>query len=277
MFVKMRGKLENDLKDSNSWMRFAKCVVAIETFAATSARFDLLISGEYWNVYRRLRQDDLRNIASGQRAQMKEYSEDEHFEKLIGCPVVVIYSLGRMVMLQQSREEMEGSSIVDPEWYNTWAIETIKLEDLLLRWKPCSSNSDKMHLAESFRHASLIFYFRNLRRLPYIHETVQHHVQATFDHLQGLTFSSQLEGIALWPTMIAAIEIDERDAPELMIAAIDRIRIMRRQKRDLLYQNAERALKLLWERRSKVETWEERVAVDWHQLSQEMGWKWCMV
>lgn len=273
----MRGKLESDLKDSNSWMRLAKCVVAIETFAATSARFDLSVSDEYWNVYRRLRRNELREIAMGHRSQIEDHNEDKHFEKLVGCPVVVVYSLGRMVMLIKSRKENESRSAEDLDQQNAWATEAIKLEDLLLRWKPNTSDPDKERLAEAFRHASLIFYFRKVRRLPYSLTTIQYHVQSTFNHLLSITPSSQLEGIALWPTMIAAIEIDEETNQPLMDVAINCIKMMRRQEGDPLYNNAENALKLLWSRRRKAKTWEQRVAINWDDLSKEMGWQWCMV
>lgn len=281
LFIQLRGKLESDLKDSNSWMRLAKCVVAIETFAATSTRFDLLIAEEYWNVYRRLRQDDLQQMAAGQRSGINEHSEDEHFEKLVGCPVVVVYSLGRMVMLIQSREETEASTGQttqnDAEWHSTWSIEAIKLEDLLLRWRPTDSQSDKGHLAEAFREAAMVVYFRRIRRLHYFHLTVQYHVQRTFSHLLSLSPTSQIEGIALWPTMMAAIEIDERENIALTETAIERLRGMSRHVRDPLYHNAENALKLLWSRRKGAMSWEQRIAIDWDELSREMGWKWCMV
>lgn len=265
--------------DSNNWMRLAKCVVAVETFAATSTRFDLLISEEYWNIYRRLRRDDMQQTTSDKISGLNEYAEDEHFEKLVGCPVVVVYSLGRMVMLIQSREETEATKDTqsDFEWYSTWAIEALKLEDLLLRWTPKDSSSDKAHLAEAFRHAALVFYFRKIRRLPYLHETIQYHVQRTLDHLLALSPASKVEGIALWPTMIAAIEIDEMKEPELTEMAIQRIRGMSFHARDPLYRNAENALKLLWSRRRKASSWEERNAINWDDLSREMGWNWCMV
>lgn len=44
-----------------------------------------------------------------------------------------------------------------------------------------------------------------------------------------------------------------------------------------LYDNAETALKLVWSRRRDALTWEERVSVDWDDLSKEMNWRWCFV
>ncbi|KAI1608250.1 fungal-specific transcription factor domain-containing protein [Exophiala viscosa] len=279
LFIQLRGKLESDLKDSNSWVRLAKCVVAIETFAATSTRFDLLVAEQYWNIYRRLRQDDLRQVALGRISGLKEDPDDEHFQKLVGCPVVVVYSLGRMVMLAQSREETEATSNMqnDAEWHSTWSIESVKLEDLLLRWRPRSgSQPDEKHLAEAFRHAALVFYYRKIRKLDYCHETVQYHVRQTFINLESLTPSSYIEGIALWPTMMAALAINENDAA-MAKKAIKRIRGMSSHVRDPLYQNAEEALKLLWTKRRESKTWEERIGVDWNELSEEMDWKWCWV
>lgn len=258
-------------------MRLAKCIVTIETFAATSSPLELLVSEEYWNIFRRLREDELRKIAAGEYSQTQEFSEDQHFEKQVGCPAVVVYALGRIVMLIESRKEVEETGMDDHEWHSAWAIEALKLEELLLRWKPRGQGEDRAHLAEAFQHASLTFYFRKLRRLPYPHSTVQYHVQLTFDHLIALSQSCQLEGIALWPTMIAAIEIDEREDHRLMDIAIDRIRSMRRQQGDRLYDNAEIALKLVWSRRRDAPTWEERVSIDWDDLSREMGWRWCFV
>ncbi|EXJ88762.1 hypothetical protein A1O3_01826 [Capronia epimyces CBS 606.96] len=283
LFIQLRGKLESDLKDSNSWVRLVKCVVAVETFAATSTRFDLLISEQYWNIYRRLRQDSLQKMAMGQLSSLNESSDDEHFEKLVGCPVVVVYSLGRMVMLMQSREETEDPSRgsrfhdEDSKWYSTWSIEAIKLEDLLFRWQPKDTKLEKTHLAEAFRQAALVYYYRNIRRLEYNHQTVQYHVRRTFDHLGAIAPSSDIEGIALWPTMIAAIEIDETKNPELTHRAIKHLRGISKHMGDPLHQNTENALKLLWSRRRDAESWEKRMAVDWNELSREMDWKWCWV
>ncbi|KAK4944578.1 hypothetical protein LTR10_016012 [Elasticomyces elasticus] len=280
LFIQLRGKLESDLKDSNSWVRLAKCVVAIETFAATSTRFDLLVAEQYWNIYRRLRQDDLRQVALGRISGLKEYPDDEHFQKLVGCPVVVVYSLGRMVMLAQSREETEATSNMqsDAEWHSTWSIESLKLEDLLLRRRPRSQSlPDEKYLADAFRHAALVFYYRKIRKLDYCHETVQYHVRQTFTNLESLTPSSYIEGIALWPTMMAATSIDDSNDSAMAKKAIRRIRGMSRNVKDPLYQNAEEALKLLWSRRRASKTWEERIGVDWNELSEEMNWKWCWV
>lgn len=279
LLLRLRGKLESDLKDSNSWIRLAKCVVAIETFASTSTRFDLLISEEYWNIYRRIREDYLQSMALGQTLGPNEYSEDEHFEKLIGCPVVVVYSLGRMAMLRQSREEMEvmSSTYNDAEWHSAWSIESIKLEHLLFRWHPRESTPDRTNLTEAFRHAALVFYYRKIRRLDYPHETVQHHVQWTFKHLELISPSSDVAGIALWPTMIAAIEIDEVKNAALTQLAIKRIRGLSKNIRDPLYQNAENALRVLWLRRRNADSWESKMQVDWDELSKEMDWQWCFV
>ncbi|EXJ83495.1 hypothetical protein A1O1_07118 [Capronia coronata CBS 617.96] len=286
LFIQLRGKLESDLKDSNNWVRLVKCVVAIETFAATSTCFDLLVSEQYWNIYRRLRQDDLQKMALGQLSSLNESSDDEHFEKLVGCPVVVVYSLGRMVMLIQSREETEAmerttSSVAhtsDDEWHSTWSIESIKIEDLLFRWRPIKdAKLEKTHLAEAFRQAALVFYYRNIRRLAYCHATVQYHVQRTFDHLESIDPSSNIAGIALWPTMIAAIEIDENKNPDLTQRALKHLRGGSKNTADPLYQNAENALTILWSRRRDAKSWEAKLAVDWYDLSREMNWKWCWV
>jgi hypothetical protein len=275
LFVQMRGQLEHDLKDSNNWMRLAKCVVAVETFAATSAGFELTISGDYWNIYRKLREDDLKRITRGEHTE--DFAEDQHFEKLVGCPAVVVYALGRMQMLVQARDEVEQLQQDDQEWQEAWDMEVSKLEDLLLRWRQNSPDSDRVHLAEAFRYAALIFHARRLRRFPHVHATCQFRVQATFDHLFSLTHSSQLEGIALYPTLIAALEIDEAQNEGLQRAALSRIRVMKREKADPLYDNAEKLLHLVWSRRAFANSYEEKIAIDWQDISQDMNWTWCMV
>lgn len=267
----MRGQLEIDLRSSNSWIRLIKSVVAVETFAGTSADLDMVVSTKYWEIYRRQREAE-RSAGSN-----SDFGEDQHFEQLIGCPAVVVYALGQMLVAIRARREADEERVISLEWLTRWNVDTAKLEDLLLRWKPTNPNGDRVHLTESFRHASLVYYCHHVRCLPFTHTSLQFHVKKTFEHLLALGTASQLEGIALWPTMMAAIDIDEQKSPELMDIAIERIRLMASQKRDPLYKHAEEALNMIWNRRISASSPEERLAVKWEDLNYEMDWKWCMV
>jgi hypothetical protein len=273
----MRGQLEIDLRSSNSWIRLIKSVVAVETFAGTSADLDMVVSTKYWEIYRRQREQNLKELGTEGAMGTSDFGEDPHFEQLIGCPAVVVYALGQMLVAIRARREADEARTMSLEWLTKWNNDTAKLEDLLLRWKPSSPNSDRVHLTESFRHASLVYYCHHVRCLPYTHTSLQFHVKKTFEHLLALGSASQLEGIALWPTMMAAIDIDEQKSPELMEITIERIRLMASQKKDPLYKHAEEALNMIWHRRMNASCLEERLAVKWEDLNYEMNWKWCMV
>jgi hypothetical protein len=236
LFVQMRGQLDIDLRSSSSWIRLIKSVVAVETFAATSADLDMVISTKYWEIYRRQRQESLDDLRLSNRAS--DFGEDQHFEQLIGCPACVVYALGQMVVKIRERRIAVGENTLSFEWLNVWNQETTKLEDLLLRWKSTNPDPDRVRLTESFRHAALVYYCHHVRSLPYTHSSLQFHVRKTFEHLLSLRSASQLEGIALWPTMIAAIDIDEQANNDLTETAFERIRLMALQKKDPLYQHA---------------------------------------
>lgn len=273
----MRGQLEIDLRSSNSWIRLIKSVVAVETFAATSAGLDMVVSTKYWDTYRRQKEESLKALRSGKFTENTDLGEDEHFVQVIGCPAVIVYALGQIVSSIRDRQRAEHAGVCSAHWLESWQNETAKLEDLITRWKPCNEDMDRVHLMEAFRHAALVYYCHHIHGLSYTHATLQRHVRKTFEHLMSLRPGSQLEGIALWPTMIAAIDIDEQNNPDLMDIAIELIRLMAEQKKDPLYIHAERALQLLWNRRLAARSLEHRTPINWEELSKEMDWKWCMV
>ena len=105
---------------------------------------------------------------------------------------------------------------------------------------------------QAFRHAALVFYSREIRKLPYYHGLVQHHVLLSIDFIKQLGL--ECHGVvATWPLMIAGLELDEIEHPEVAASVIDLL-LPTTWNRQLhpMNQDASDLLNIVWSRRRRV-------------------------
>jgi Fungal specific transcription factor domain len=147
-------------------------------------------------------------------------------------------------------------------------------ENLLLRCHTSTDSESMMHLSESFRYATLVHLLRRVQRLPHTDPTVQSYVHLTLAHIFRLD-TSKPGFNATWPKMIAGLELDEVEYPDLAAKLLHDIRnthfIRTNLCRNRSHDESEELLLSTWSQRSNCQTWEERVAVDWLDIATAGG------
>ncbi|OJJ04460.1 hypothetical protein ASPVEDRAFT_85852 [Aspergillus versicolor CBS 583.65] len=258
----------------DQWLTLTKCVVAMDTFAAITTQHAPLMSTRYWNAWLQV-QDTLPRPQSRlplDLVMIHELSQDNTFEKLLGCPTAVMYTLGKMAEILR---QQEITDLPEHQAQTTSLSRIYSLEEILLRWQPDEHAVNyHYHITEAFRHSALICFHRKIRRLPYTHPTVQYYVKETLTHLVAAGAAHYIT-ITIWPLMIAAMEIDEQDAAYLKDVVRGHFSEIHDLQRNALFQNSETFLELLWQERENAQTWEQRVRIEWGSFALENGWRWC--
>lgn len=272
LIIENRNKLEDDIIQGNRWSTFSKIVVAMETMASVTSDYPLSLSQKYWDAFLRKPGGNCKSRLSDAKRIQERCSEDDFFEKLVGCPTVVFYVLAEIsAYLQSTRtaDPAEQASLDSSRHFHCW-------EDLLIRWSPSNqSQGASIHVTEAYRFAALVHSSRSIRNLPYTHSIVQGHVSSTLHHLSCLD-DKDYSVIATWPLMVASLELDDEKAPETASALLRQIRGgITSVRKDTVFENLGNLVSLVWKRRREARTWEQKIAVSWRDISAEQGWEWC--
>ncbi|RSL49566.1 hypothetical protein CEP51_015467 [Fusarium floridanum] len=268
MMLQGRDRLEADIVEASDWQVFTKCAVAMETMAAVSSGRTISISRAYWRAF--LGDKSTRYRTCGEEMAVHQLcSQDLFFEKILGCPTVVLFVLCEIEhhasAVSDGRTRARGDD--DYRLFNAW-------EDLLLRWTPTTSNDDmSINISEAYRFAALVHYARKIRKLPYRHASVQQYVAQALYHIQHFDYRRTSVNV-IWPLMIASLELDAVERPDLKQSVLD---ILTNLGPDLtklsLFENCAALLKLVWSRRQKSDLKGEE-PLGWRDISEGVGWIW---
>ncbi|CAG9981837.1 unnamed protein product [Clonostachys byssicola] len=273
MMLQGRDRLEADMVEASDWQVFTKCAVAMETMAAVTSWRPITISSAYWraflgdlSVYYHVRRD-------GEMTVHRLCSQDQFFQKILGCPTIVLFVLCEIERYMASAPcgggSVEGTRADNDSncRFNAW-------EDLLVRWTPPGDSSETlMSISEAYRNAALVHYSRRVRRLPYRHATVQQYIVRTLHHLKEFDYRMTSVNV-IWPLMIASLELDIFERPELKQRTLEILEDFPPDvNRLVLFENCAELLRLVWDHRRRSELRGEE-PLDWRDISKEVGWVW---
>ncbi|KAH6962459.1 fungal-specific transcription factor domain-containing protein [Ilyonectria sp. MPI-CAGE-AT-0026] len=264
--VQARNRLQEDMQEGTAWSAMTKIVVAMETLAAVTSDSEIRLAKRFWK---------LSSIGASRRLngdpswpEIPEIVHDGFFENLLGCPAIILKVLAEILVVLRSQGQTSDPAV--PEQ----AAQALRWEDSLYRWRPDREDAPKNNMMEAFRHAVLVFYSREIRKMPYHHALVQHHVLLAIDFIKQLGMESH-GVVATWPAMIVGLELDEMEHPEVAASLIDLLlRTASNRRPNSMNQDASELLMMIWSRRRVLQTQSDRCSVDWRVISEENGWKW---
>lgn len=250
----------------------------METLASVTANCEVSLSTRYWDSYLQCITTDHDPGLSEEDVTFDKCSKDKDFERLSGCPAIVMCVLAEMAdHIQRANSKNMPATSTETAYYPTM-LDKKRLqrwEELLMRPSSTCDDESRYHLMEAFRHAALVQFTRRVREIPYTSSIVQNHARLALQHIEGLDIG-KLSVVGIWPMMIAGLELDEKDSPQLASALLQKINQTKALGGDeKMFSECESLVKLVWKERKESPTWEERSAVDWLKLSAQRGWTWC--
>lgn len=239
----------------------------MEILTAVTTPYRCLLVDEYWKYF-------LRDLTEQDKAcndlLFEHCAHDEFFSNLVGCSTVVLFVLSCIQGFWHSATRThKPSAVVPDESLHDW-------EDLLSRESPGEGNSVRFHVAEAFRHAGLVHFCRRVRKLPYLHSVVQRHVCCALGHIRDLHIGDY-SVVTNWPMMVAGVELNDQQYPELAEWLLSTFRGNETggRDRDGMFHRLEKLLLLIWSNRKGCTTREQKIKIDWFEVSVQRGWRWC--
>jgi hypothetical protein len=265
LLIESRNRLEEDIYHAGIWCAFTKNVVANETLSAVPSNRCATFSCKYWKSYLQPLDETSDKGVPTDAAVLQKCYEEGYFESLLGCPAVFMLVLAEITEYLWLRELVSPIDLLTQLKYQRW-------EYLLLRWNPSSMDASKIHRAESYRYAALVYLTRRIRKLPFTDSVVQVYVRLAIQHI---SYSESVN----WPRMIVALELDDIEYPQLAASVFKRIQESHVSRSRVCTDRTKEdemgdIVSATWLRRSQSKTWEDRVAVDWLDIAAERGPRW---